>query len=117
MTIEQLLKVQIEWQAGLPPAYRGPAAVRKNVSPAYFEVVQDRCAFAETPTSKFLDLVACHIQTLIELDGKNPRLLALLKRVEWTGTQPSVPFDEASRRILGDWMQEIRIEPAVVHHR
>lgn len=83
---------------------------KKVVSRDYYESVQMLLSFAESPTSKFLDLVASQVFALQKLDPENPHLHRLLKAICWTGTQPGAPFDPNSQVILKEWLQELRLE-------
>jgi hypothetical protein len=90
---------QKRWTSGVPEEYK-----RKPV----YDSLLTLCEFAETPTSKFLDVVAAQVLTLISLDPVNPHLRRLLQNIAWTGTQPGAPFDAESLEILRSWLSEVR---------
>jgi hypothetical protein len=100
--------LQRQWIRGPPKEYASDATTK--VDRDYFEAVESLLRFAESPTSKFLDLVVLHVNDLIAKDGENPHLIALLKSISWTGTQPGAPFNDDSRRCLGDWLKSIELQ-------
>jgi hypothetical protein len=103
---------QRKWAFGVPSEYASHCLARIEVDPAIHNSLLSLREFAKTPTSKFLDLVALHVKTLISVDATNPRLIDLLKSIAWTGTQPGAPFDPESLEILEDWLAVVK--PRVV---
>jgi hypothetical protein len=99
---------QRSWQNGPPSeAVAATPTFKKIVHRDYYEAVQTLLCLAESPSSKFLDLAALHVNTLLKLDPQNSHLQQLLKAIYWTGTQPGGPFDRHSEKILRDWLKEL----------